>query len=149
VTSLTTYNRFPLAEFRALRADGDLTCDQIAARLNRSARGLSQTAKALGLPPRRKGPKLKYDEALFIRLYRAGVSMAEIGCHFGMHRSSFPHVVRKLGLPPRGKSWIAQVTLAQFFEAEMRVRMEAEAARSMAACRIAGVLASNDGGKRR
>lgn len=111
--------RFSIAALREIWADNRLTNRQVGAAIGRTERGLQDIAVRLGLPPRKLGPKVKLDQRLFARMYLAGVSMAEIAVFTGMHRSSLPYVAVRLGLASRGKGWVATMTLAQFWEAEL------------------------------
>jgi hypothetical protein len=109
--------------------------EKIAERLGVTPQAVSLKAKTLGLPPRRDGSVCKTHgrDDLFARMWLAGVDTAEIARYFGYsHRSAVSMRRQHLGLPPRtkGKSgkrnggWAATISLATFFEEEMRRQME-------------------------
>lgn len=117
----------------------DIPTARIAAALGVSRQGLSWKAKALGLPPRTQNrePQKKLDDAMFTRMWLAGVSSTEMARYFGYAGSgalSRRRVI--LGLPARtrgrgGKNaggWIETISLTQFLERDMADRLAARKA---------------------
>lgn len=138
-------HRLVVAEFVATWADPMAANDEIAARFGYSARHVMVIARRLQMPPRKLGAKLRYDVGLFSRLWRAGVSLREIGDLFGRDRSTLSAKAKGLGLPPRHAGWQPSLTLSAWREMEFAARL-AESARetreAMASARRAEEVAS-------
>ena len=106
--------------------DPDLNVNQGAALLGITRGTLRRRAKLLGEPETRRGQPSKIgDKALFARMWTAGVSVVELGRHFGIHPNSASHARRWMGLPhrPRGQK---PITVADFVLREVMARDAAE-----------------------
>jgi hypothetical protein len=131
----------PVSLIRRLWLDPTLTAAQGARLAGLTRVNFWRRAKALGLPSRGTGgrPFSIPDEALFRRMWAAGLSAANIAAHFGVHRDTPLKFAKMLGLPTRGKCR-KPLTLAQFHEAEMARQMAGTAAQERAALRNAEMV---------
>lgn len=126
---------------RALWSDPRLTRDQIADRLGMAQNCVWRRAKKMGLPARRRARKgfPPFDEALFRRMWLAGVASAQIGRVIGRHRTAVNDIGNRLGLPKRPHG-SARLPMAAFLESELGRAMAVRAAREQAALRAAGMM---------
>jgi hypothetical protein len=94
--------RIPAARICEVWLDPALTTAQAALAVGLSRSNLWRRAKALGLPARPVGNVAAIrDDALFARLWAAGVSMSAMAEYFGCHQTTIFEHHRRLGLPPR------------------------------------------------
>ena len=116
----------------------DIPAERISAMLGVSRQGLSYKAKSLGLPSRAGNyePLKKADDAVFARMWNAGVKADEIAGALGYKsRSAVDDRRRRMGLPARSRSdgggarggWAETITLSQFHEMELGRAMQAAA----------------------
>ena len=114
----------------------DISTERMAQALGVSRQALSARARRLGLPSRSKVRRKLCDDALFRRMWLAGVNSSDIAKHFGYsHRSAIGTRAQNLGLPRRTRSqntgkkggWVQTISLTEFWELDLRARMEAEA----------------------
>ena len=119
-----------------LWAREDIPTERIAKALGVTRQAVSSKARTLGLPSRAKVRKQLCNNETFRRMWLAGVNSTEMALHFGYaHRSAIGSRAGAMGLPPRSRStdtgktggWVQTISLAQFFEQDLRNRMEAEA----------------------
>lgn len=119
-----------------LWARKDIPTERIAQALGVTRQAVSYKARTLGLPSRAKVRKQLCDNETFRRMWLAGVNSTEMAEHFGYsHRSAIGTRAGVMGLPRRSRStdtgktggWVQTISLAQFFEQDLRERMEAEA----------------------
>jgi len=114
----------------------DIPVARLAGALGVSRQALHHHARKLGLPPRGAAQvtQRKGDDALFARMWRAGVHVDEMARHFGYAgRTCVSQRRRMMGLPARtrgrgtGKTggWRETITLREFAETEM-ARLMAE-----------------------
>lgn len=117
----------------------DIPTKRIAEALGVTRSGLSHKCiRSLGLPPRtgNKTPMKRGDDALFKRMWEAGVAVEDMRQHFGYAKSGAVTTRRRaLGLPPRERSsngesssgWKGTIPIEVFFEQEIgRVMLEKE-----------------------
>lgn len=119
-----------------LWAREDIPTERIAKALGVTRQAVSSKARTLGLPSRAKVRKQLCNNETFRRMWLAGVNSTEMAQHFGYsHRSAIGSRAGAMGLPRRARStdtgktggWVQTISLAQFFEQDLRNRMEAEA----------------------
>mgnify|MGYP001193178052 CR=1 FL=1 len=139
---------FTLSELRRLWADDGLTNAEIAAAIGYSERGVYSLSRKLGLPSRRLGPKVTFDQSLFESLWRAGVGAREIAALFGVNRYTLSNAAVRMGLPQRGGGWQPRMSLAQYREAQLARRM-ADSARREAGALLAAGMVDNPSAARR
>lgn len=111
----------------------DISTEKIAAALGVTRQALSGKAHSLGLPKRTKNraPQTKGDDALFSRMWLAGVSSPEMAAFFGYsHPSSVTTRRQNMGLPRRNRSrggktpWAETISIDQFWEMEVARKMQ-------------------------
>lgn len=116
---------------------GDLTFDEIGARLGYTGRHVCHLVRAAGLPPRAKLRRVDYDVDLVRRAWLAGVAGSDIARHFGREQSTISSKRRHLDLPARRAGFRPTMTMDAFLaaeaEAQLAAAMAADAARVRAA----------------
>lgn len=126
---------------RAIWADESLRREEMEARVGLAQSCIWKRAKALGLPPRKRRRKgfAPFDEALFRRMWLAGVSSEDIGAQIGRHRTVVNDIGHRLGFPrrPHGS---AVTPMASFLADELRREMARTAAAEQAAMKARGML---------
>jgi len=134
--------RIPIAHVRRAWADTATPTEVSARALGITRHRLSDMARCIGLPPRRPGPKPRVSDGdEFAAMWAAGVGTGEIMRHYGWKRRSGPFVMaRLLGLPPRphGRSHHS-ITVAEFRERQIALRMAEAASVTRCALRDAGM----------
>lgn len=93
--------------FTRLWMDG-VPNDSIAETIGCCRKTVTNTAIALSLPPRMGGAKKQADHARIAELYAFGVEIKAIATETGIHWNTVRRIVAKLGLPQRGKGFLAK-----------------------------------------
>ena len=133
--------RYDDATFARLWSCLTITTDEIAASVGVTRQAVGYRAKRMGLPPRSKNRRRKAAPNELAEMWRAGVRCADIARHFGMaHGACVSTAARKLGLPPRVRGaagfrnggWARNITLEQYFEDRLRLRLEQHYAKEAA-----------------
>lgn len=131
--------RIPAAEIRRVWLDPALTTAEAARAVGLTRANLWRRAMAMGLPSRKRGKRPIADEAEFTLLWNAGVASREIAKYFGIDRTTVSGTKRRLGLKSRPQGFNHRVlTLAQYREQELAVRLLAAADAEERAIRQAG-----------
>lgn len=119
----------PAAEIRRVWLDERLTTAQAAEAVGLARSSLWRRARALGLPPRKRGRRFGIvDVALFTRMWAAGVHGPAMAGYFGVTYWAVYATARRLGLPPRPLGSRPKVTIYDFLQMELGARMGAAAA---------------------
>jgi len=140
------------AEFRRLWADKRVTLAEIGRRLGITesaahCRGMVRKLPRRGHGKEHRSPIIPDRQAEFTALYLGRVKNADMGEYFGVHPDTITKTARRLGLPPRGKSFgHYAITLAAFNEARIAAAWAADAAKTKAAMVRAGMHPSRVGG---
>lgn len=117
--------RIPAAQIRAAWIDPRLTTHDAAKAVGLSRSNLWRRARALGLPPRKVGNRNAIpDQALFARMWAAGVNARFMAEAFGCHFLTISQTAKRLGLPPRcagGRK--ARITVEAFWAGEAEARL--------------------------
>lgn len=96
--------RVPMARIREAWLDDTLTTAQAAEQVGLTRANFWRRAKALGLPPRKRGKpwRIASDrEAEFTDMWQRGVPVAEMARHFDIAPSGIIYRRKALGLPGR------------------------------------------------
>lgn len=127
---------------RDVWGDHSLTRAQMEARAGLSASNLWRRARMLGLParPRTKKSQPPPDRARFAEMWRAGISLAEMGRAFGLHWSSINRWSRRFGLPPRLGGAPRGLTLADWDQMQLCAAMARTAAAEQHAMKERGMM---------
>lgn len=131
-----------MAEFRRLWDDNSLTLAQIGLLLGITQQAVTGRAATRGLVNTRPmgPPPAISDDALFRDMWAAGVVVADMAQHFGVHQRSIRNHVTRLGLPKRGNYGWASISLADFLADRLRARLDLAATESMAAMRLSEMV---------
>ena len=109
----------------------DVSTAKMASVLGVSRQALSQKAANMGLPSRAGNyePLRKADNAEFVKMWKAGVSLKDMAEYFGYKsHNGIVHRRRILGLAPRERGpgrWRETISIGEYFEQELG-RMMAE-----------------------
>lgn len=107
--------------------------EEIAQSVGVTRQAVTYRAKRMGLPLRTKNRLRKARPEELAAMWRAGVRCADIARHFGMaHGACVSTAARHLGLPPRVRGaagfrnggWAENITLEQYLEEQLRLRLE-------------------------
>lgn len=130
-----------MAEFTRLWRDSSRPLAQIAAELGISQQAMFMRARLRNLGPRPPfKPNRKMDPALMRQMYLAGVTLKDIGDHFGICAQRVGKAAHDMGLSrPRGSRW-HRITIADWQTEQLREAMAQDAARCRAAMVEAGML---------
>lgn len=123
--------RASAADVRRVWADTELTLPQAARALDMSEDALRDRAVALGLSKRKAGQReviRPHREAEFRLMWRAGVSARQIGLAFGCSYFGVVNTAKRLGLAMRGANYVPKMTLTQYHETRLRLRIAADIA---------------------
>lgn len=119
----------PAAVIRRLWLDDRLSTAEAAEQAGLARVNLWRRAKALGLPPRKQGRKYQiHDLALFKAMWAAGVHGPAMAAHFGVTYSAIRATARRQGLPPRRLGSRPKITIEDFRQQLLGLRMLAKAA---------------------
>lgn len=124
---MTVDKRIPAAAIRRAWLDPGLTRAEGARLVGLTRVNFWLRARALGLPQRKGGRPKVLPEALFARMWLAGVRAADIAAHYGTGAVTPWQTARRMGLPSRARGE-RRIGLAEFLAAEA----EAALARRMA-----------------
>ncbi len=125
--------RFDRAIFARLWNDHSIPTQRIAEAMGVTRQTVSWHAHQMGLPSRAGLRHRKADPALLREMWLAGVSAREIAEHFGMaHHACVVTAAKNLGLPGRVRGpagyrnggWVANLPIAEFWQAKLAARME-------------------------
>lgn len=132
------------AEFRRLWLDRSLTIKSIAIDLDITAQAVRFRAKSRGLDPRRGYPREMVQairDPEFARMWNAGVRTCDLVALYQVSHMTVPKTARRLGLPPRGKSFAHRgITLDEYRQSQIAARMSVVAANERSAFRVANMV---------
>lgn len=108
---------------RELWLDASASKYTLPARAGCSYDTLRRRALALGLGPRRSGGRLRIDRSRLRLMWLAGVSAYQIGAALKCCQPNVIRAAQAMALPPRGPSFMASMTAAEFWAVELRLAM--------------------------